>query len=572
MSKVLADVFTDVSQFAACEQCGLCSSACPVTGITGYNVRRILRHVELGLVDEIAATEQAWECTTCGRCESVCPNGVAILDIIRPLRALARGAAKHALPAPCQRACPGDIDVPGYLRHIANGDPARAYAVILDAVPFPGTLGRVCTHPCETACTRTAVNEPIAICALKRYAADHAGAAQAATPAVAADSGKRVAVVGAGPAGLTCAYYLRRKGHAVTIFESRAEAGGMMRYGIPRYRLPAAVLDAEIEQILRVGIELRTGARVGSDVTLTALGEQGFDAIFVAAGLQAAKRITVEGADQPGVSWGVDFLAEVAAGTAAPTSGRVVVVGGGDVAIDVAMSVRRLGASEVTIVCLEGRDEMPAHPWEVEAALAEGIAVENSWGPQRIIAGADGITAIELIACAAVFDSDGRFAPRFATDTRTMVADQVILAVGQDASFDFAAGADLPATAGLLVTDGAGAIAGRGWLFAGGEISTGPGALIDAIADGKRIARAVDSYLGGDGKLSAASAEAAPTTDYDGKRPPGFADRSRAPVPELDVAERQGFIEVSGCMSDAGARAEAERCLQCDLEARPERL
>ncbi|MBK5100199.1 MAG: FAD-dependent oxidoreductase, partial [Desulfobacteraceae bacterium] len=227
----LAEKFSDVEMFRTCEQCGCCSSACPITGINEFNIRRIVRHIELDLIEEIAGTPHPWYCTTCGRCETVCPNGIAILDIMRPLRRMTPSEfVPDELPQ-CTAACPAGIDIPGYLRFIAQGKPTEAYKLILEKVPFPGILGRVCTHPCEEKCRRGEVNRPIAICALKRYAVDKADHAFEVASRVAEDTGHKVAVIGAGPAGLTAAFYLRKRGHHVTVFEGRSRPGGMMRYG-----------------------------------------------------------------------------------------------------------------------------------------------------------------------------------------------------------------------------------------------------------------------------------------------------------------------------------------------------
>jgi len=233
----LAEKFVDdVSMFRACEQCGTCSSACPITGVDGFNIRRILRHIELGLTEEVADSPLPWLCTTCGRCEDACPNGIEILDIIRILHQMAPRQWVPEGPA-CVIACPARIDIPGYLRLIAQGKVNEAYALIREKVPFPGILGRVCTRPCEDACRRGDVfNQPIAICALKRYVTDNAQGVPEQVSRIGGDTGHRVAIVGAGPAGLTAAFYLRKKGHQVTVFEARSAPGGMMRSGIPDYR------------------------------------------------------------------------------------------------------------------------------------------------------------------------------------------------------------------------------------------------------------------------------------------------------------------------------------------------
>ncbi len=559
--------------FRTCEQCGRCSSACPLTGVDAFNIRRILRHVELGLIDDVAGTPMPWSCTTCGRCESACPNGIAILDILRRLRVLApEGLAPEGPPA-CVKACPGGIDIPGYLRHIARGEAHKAYEVILESVPFPGVLGRVCTRPCEAGCRRSEVNEAVAICALKRHAADRAGEVSDEALAVKESTGRRIAVVGAGPAGLTAAFFLRKKGHAVTVFEALDKPGGMMRYGIPRYRLPEDVLDREIDRVLSVGIDLKTGVKLGEDIDLDRLKADGFDAVFLATGLQQSKKIPLEGIDLQDVRWGVEFLRAVSGGRTVEVGDRVVVVGGGDVAVAVALTAFRLGAGSVTLACLESREEMPAHTWEIEAALEENVQILPSWGPERIRGVEGRVTGIDLIQCTSVFDDQGGFNPTFGEARKSVPADQVLLAVGQSADLSFNDGAGLTVERDLVVVKEETGETTLPGVFAGGEIATGPGALIEAVAEGKRIAAAIDRFLGGDGVVETRWAERADTAAYDGKRDKDFADCARCRPAVLPVAERHsGFPEVEGGLEDEEAVREARRCLECDLEQHPERL
>ncbi|MBN2489909.1 MAG: FAD-dependent oxidoreductase [Planctomycetes bacterium] len=565
------DIFGDVSVLRTCEQCGCCSSACPLTGVEGFNVRRILRHVELGLVDEIARSPLPWRCATCGRCETACPNGVAILDVIRPLRALAPAALIPTGPPPCVEACPAEIDVPGYVRLIAQGQPERAHELILERVPFPGVLGRICPHPCEAVCRRGEVNEPVAICALKRYAADRAAEAAPVAPRPAPDTGRRVAVVGAGPAGLAAAFYLRKKGHAVTVLEGRDRPGGMLRHGVPGFRLPDDVIDREIDRILALGIELHTAQQLGRDFDLDRLEKDGFDAILLATGLQAARRIPLEGAELDGVLWGLDFLTAAREGRASRLAGRVVVIGGGDVALDVALTALRLGAAAVTVACLEDRHEMPAHPHELARALEEGIELQPAWGPARVRGDGGRVTGIELVRCTSVFDERRRFRPTFGDERARLEADHVILAVGQAADLAWLEAGQSPAVdAGRIVIDPETAATSRPGVFAAGEGATGPGALIEAIAHAKRAARAIDRHLGGDGVVDPPRGAPVAADGRDGRRERGFADRRRVPAPALDPAERRaGFAEVEQRYTDAQAVEEACRCLDCDLERDP---
>ena len=343
-----AEKFNDIEMFRYCEQCGRCSSACPITGINGFNIRRLIRHVELDLIDEIAGSPMPWFCAACGRCEDACPNGIKILDITRSLRSVGPEELVPEKPL-CVNACPAGIDIPGYLRSIAQGKMDDACKLIVEKAPFPGILGRVCTHPCETACKRGEVNQPIAICAAKRYAADKAGDLTGWMSQTAPGSGHKVAVIGAGPAGLTAAFYLQKKGHRVTVYEARPKPGGMLRYGIPYYRLPEEILDKEIDQILSTGIEFKPNRKLGVDYEIEQLKNDGFEAVFIAVGAQLSRKIELEGSDLPEVYWGVEFLAAVAQGENVPVKDRVVVIGGGNVAVDVALTAIRLGAKNVKV-------------------------------------------------------------------------------------------------------------------------------------------------------------------------------------------------------------------------------
>jgi NADPH-dependent glutamate synthase beta subunit-like oxidoreductase len=594
--KKFAERFNTIEMFRYCEQCGRCSSACPITGINDFNIRRLVRHVELDLVDEIAGSSMPWFCAACGRCEDACPNGIKILDITHTLRAIGPEERMPEKPQ-CTEACPAGIDVPGYLRFIAQDQPDEACKLIIEKAPFPGILGRVCTHPCETACKRAEVNESISICAAKRYAADKAGDLSQWMSNTAPDSGHNVAVIGAGPAGLTAAFYLKKKGHQVTVFEAREKPGGMMRYGIPCYRLPQDVLDKEIQAILSTGIELRTGQKLGVDYEIDQLKQDGFEAVFVAVGAQLSRKIELEGSQLDDVHWGVEFLAAVAEGNDREVKERVAVVGGGNVAVDAALTALRLGAKEVRLACLESREEMPANPWEIEQAREEGVEMLYSWGPDKIIENDGKVAGLELVRCTSVFDEHGNFCPYFDDSKTTVEADQVILAIGQASETAFCQdfcfldeqGA-LPVKNGLITIDNTTQETEMKGVFAGGDAANGPATVIEAIAAGRRAAISIDKYLGGDGTIELGMQNAAcdelPSTcsrpeliegsrdecgngqpGYDGKREAGFAELKRVEVPSLPLSERHaGFSEVELCYNDAQIKTETHRCLQCDLE------
>jgi len=409
---------------------------------------------------------------------------------------------------------------------------------------------------------------PIAICALKRYVADNASGSWRERLRVKDDTGHKIAIIGAGPTGLTAAFYLRIKGHQVTIFESRSEPGGMMRFGIPAHRLPQAILEKEINQILELGIELKTGQKLGKDFDLNQLKSQGYEAVFLALGAQLSRKIELEGADLEGVLWGLDFLSGVREGKEVSLKDKVLVVGGGNVAIDVALTDLRFGAKEVTLACLETREEMPANRWEVEQAINEGVKLMPSWGPSRIL-GIDGkASGIELVRCTSVFDAEGNFSPTFDNNTKAKVrVEQVILAIGQtiDLSFVDPEGL-LKLERGLIVVQDT-QETGMPGVFAGGDVAKLPGTVIEATAAGRRAASSIDRFLGGDGNIEETLWQRPAPEPYTGKRDKGFAGQGRVEMPKAPVSERHpSFAEVELGLDAEQATREAKRCLQCDLE------
>jgi NADPH-dependent glutamate synthase beta subunit-like oxidoreductase len=553
----------------SCEQCGMCSSACPITGVDGFNIRRIERAVQLGFMDEVVESGLPWLCTTCGRCEEACPNGYRIMSTTRALRAMMK-PEQIPVMAPCKKACPVNCDAPRYTRLIAQGRPDAAYAVIRETLPFAGVLGRVCAHPCEEACKRADVGRAVSICTLKRFAYDE-GRDSFTQPSPAPDTGKRVAVVGAGPAGLTAAFHLRKKGHAVTVFEGREVPGGMMRYGIPSYRLPDEVLDREIGDILSLGVDLRCGQTLGEDVTLEALKAE-HDAVFLAVGAQVSRKVKLENGDHPDVLWGVEYLADVRAGLPIKLKDRVVVVGGGNVAVDVALTALRTGARSVAMACLESREEMPAFEWEIEEAVEEGVQLLPSWGPSKVLVEEGRVAGVELVQCTSVFDESGAFCPMFGEGSKIVEADQVILAIGQATDLGFLEAGGAIGTMGPFIdVDLETQATSLEGVFAGGDAAAKapgtPGIIVTAIAAGRRAAAAMDRHLGGDGQIDEVLFEGADHEDYSGERAPGFADLTREQQTLLALEERHaGFAEVGLGFTAEQAMAEASRCFSCDLE------
>jgi len=549
-----------------CIGCRRCVRACQElrgVGALGY----VWRGSE-AVVGSLAPTLEESGCKYCGACVEVCPTGALRDKIPWPDTAL----------TPCRQACPVGIDIPAYVRLIAQGHMGQALLVIRQKVPFAAVLGRVCNHPCESVCRRAQLNEPVAICTLKRFVADDV--AWTPEPPRPEPSGKRVAVVGAGPSGLTAAFFLARKGHGVTVYEALPEAGGMLRYGLAEYRLPSAIVAAEIDDILRTGVELRTN----SPTTLPELQAQGFDAIYLAAGASQSKKIPVKGADLPGVLWGLEFLRAARSGAKVELHAPVVVVGGGNVAMDVARTALRLSGGPVQMACLESRSEMPAFQHDIEQALLEGIIIHPSWGPQEII-GNGSVQAMEFVRCTSVFDEQKRFAPRFdPSQSMRLDARSVILAIGQTPDLSFvngSAAASSPAgisekaptseSARVEVKRGAIAVAedtlatGVPGVFAGGDVAGGFPAVAHAIAMGRKAAVSIDRYLGGNGEIDEPLPELDNTSDWVGKSD-DFAARRRSDMPELPLSKRKkSFAEVELGFDYGSAMAEAQRCFQCDL-------
>ena len=510
-------------------------------------------------IGTVAETLEASGCKFCTACVEVCPTG-ALVD-----KAVDAGSRENDI-VPCRAACPAHIDVPGYLRMLAEGNADEANAIIREKVPFPGVLGRVCIHPCEAVCRRGEVNEPISICALKRYAADGEKGRWKKESSVAPDTGKKVAVIGAGPAGLTAAFYLRKQGHTVSLLDAGGQAGGMMRYGIPEYRLPRSVLDREIKDILDLGIEFQPNQFLGKDLSLDQLKNDGFDAIFLGVGAQQSRRILLEGCDKTDVFGGVEFLRKVAEGKAVNLMDKVVVIGGGDLAVDVAMTARRCGAGDVKLACLECSEEMPVSRWELEAARAEGIEVMTSRGPDKIISEDGKVTGMDLVECTGVFDDHGKFCPKFSEKKECILVDQVILAVGQAADLSFIdKTGDIRIDKGLIVVNEESLETGMPGVYAGGDAAKMPGTVIYAVAAGRQAAESIDRALGGGGEIDETLFQRQNPDSHLG-HDEGFAGWVREKVPELDAGVRiKNFDEVATGFSAEQAVKEAKRCLQCDL-------
>ena len=487
---------------------------------------------------------------------------------------------------PCQLSCPAGVDIQGYIALAAVGEYRDAIALIKEHNPLPSVCGRVCTRPCEvTGCRRTLLDEPVGIDYIKRYVADmDLAGGNAWQPGVAPRSGKRVAVVGAGPAGLSAAHYLAVRGHEVTVFEAQPEPGGMLRYGIPEYRLPKQVLDLEIAQILRLGVTLRTNQALGRDFTIASLRVEGFDAVFLGIGAWRSSLMRVENEDAPGVVPGIDFLRDVGLGKPMALSGTVAVVGGGNTAVDCARTALRLGASQVKMLYRRTRAEMPANASEIQDAIEEGVAIEFLVAPVRVIAGADGrLRALECQRMAlGAPDASGRRSPKPIPGSEHEVpCDFVIAAIGQSATI-----ADLLKKAPSMLPAGESLGLSR-WqtvevdpktfetsvdgVFSGGDVVTGAATAIEAIAAGRKAAHAIDAYV----REGRARPEPEPFLSRKDvfskitiKDLRSQASKPKRIMPLIPVGERVGgFTEVELGYSADDLREEATRCLECGCVA-----
>ena len=540
-----------------CISCGRCVRVC--RDVRGVEALGVVYSGEEYVVGTLGPSLKESECKFCGACVEVCPTG-ALMD--KDLR----WPASEEDIVPCKHTCPAGIDVPRYIRFISEGKLAEAAAVIREKVPFPSVLGYICHHPCEDECRRGKVNEAMSICALKRFAAERDTGLWKANLRKAPPTGKRIAVVGSGPAGLTAAYHLARKGHSVTVFESLSELGGMMRIGIPEYRLPREVLEKDIEDILELGVDMKTGVNIGEDLSLKDLENQ-YETIFLATGAHLSRKLKIEGVELEGVLWGLDFLKDVNSGRDVKVRSRVLVIGGGSVAIDVARTALRLGAKEVQLACLESREEMPAHEWQIEEAIEEGVILNVSWGPKRILGDGNGVTEVELIRCTSVFDDEGRFNPSFdEEETASIETDMAIIAIGQASDLSFLdEESQIQATRGTIEVDEDTLQTGVSKVFAGGDVVSEPASVIEAIAMGRKAAVSIDKCLGGDGVIDETLIEPEKLNHWLG-REEGFVDKSRVQISYLPLEKRlRDFSLVELGFDEEVAVGEAKRCLRCDL-------
>jgi NADH-quinone oxidoreductase subunit F len=607
-----------------CINCGVCMDVCPVQALDMTRPDR--PGVETGggpgapLRWMMEYPTQVGECIGCSICLRECPVDVMKIDTVSgetplrprqgpittpstdagwlPLSAVTRESLKPAHPepysglhswrtserpqpwqvwrsmvggvaadpvAPCQTACPAGTDAGRYVGLIAQGRYDDAYAVAAEVNPFPSVCGWICTAPCEAACRRGTLDEPIAIRDLKRFAAEAGHLPPVPPPS--RHRPEKVAIVGGGPAGMSAAYYLARLGYPVTVFEAMPVPGGMMAIGIPEYRLPREILRAEIERIVGLGVELKLDSAMGRDYSLSDLENQGYRAIFVATGASRSRRLGVPGDELPGVVPATLFLKQVNLGEKPRLSGAVVVIGGGSTAMDAARSALRSGASSVTVLYRRGRAEMPAQAEEVQAAEREGVVIRVATSVAEVL-GEESVRGVRVQQRAATGQRENGRAEYavVAGSDEELLATTVLVAVGEEPDPSI-----LPEGAGIEVSAFAGIAAdrrtlatGRAGVFAGGDVVSGPKTIIDAVAAGRRAAASIHEYLAGaiDGE-----AEIFATVRYRTPREPKLtldlatAARARRPLP---IYEPGSFSATQVGYTPVAAAAEASRCFRCD--------
>ena len=462
-------------------------------------------------------------------------------------------------PVPCVALCPAGVDIPGYVALVKNRRYADAVRLIRKDNPFPSACAYICEHPCEARCRRRMIDDAINIRGLKRYAVDHAG--DVPNPQNAQPTGKTVAVIGGGPGGLSAAYYLSLMGHKVTVFEQRSKLGGMLRYGIPSYRFPREILDQEIESILSTGIEVKTGITVGSDVSFDELKNK-YDALYIAIGAHTDKKTGIEGENSEGVMSAVEMLRAIGDDSLPDFTGKeIVVIGGGNVAMDVCRSSVRLGARKVSCVYRRRQADMTALPEEVEGAIAEGVELVTLAAPVRIEADENGrATALwaqpQIIG---TIDAAGRPRPeKAARDEIRIPADIIIVAIGQGIETHGFEQSKISIKRGTFIAEASGQVGDMSGVFAGGDCVTGPATVIRAIAAGKVAAANIDEYLGFHHEISVDVAIPDPQLT---NNPP----HGRINTTERQACERKNDFTCIECgMTDEEANAESSRCLRCD--------
>lgn len=480
----------------------------------------------------------------------------------------AAGVCSSLFDAPCQNACPTDQNAWGYVTLISEGRFKEAISVIKADNPFPGVCGRVCFHPCESKCRRAQIDEPVAICALKRFVADYdRNSFEPFKPGIEPSNNKKVAIIGAGPAGLTTAYYLACKGYKVTVFEALPVAGGMLAVGIPDYRLPREILDYEVKTITDLGVEIKYNTALGKDITIEGLSRDGYSAILLATGAHKGQMLGIPGDGAEGVLDGITFLRNLNLGKAVKVEGNVAVIGGGNVAIDAARSALRIGAKDVFVLYRREKEDMPAYDEEIAEAEKEGVKIHTLVAPKSIIEKAGKVQAIECVRMSlGEFDAGGRRKPIPIEGSEfTIPVETVIAAIGQVPDTSYLNGDGIKvARNGTIEVDTKSLSTAKTGVFAAGDNVRGPASVVEAISDGKKSARSIDIYLGGDGVIAPSYREQLLSVRVSYNEEEYQKERDREEIPQLPLTERyRSFKEVVLGYPLKKAIEEAKRCLHC---------
>jgi len=538
-----------------CILCDRCVRVChEVRGVGAIGL--VNRGINTFIGTSFNSTFQDAACKFCGACVEVCPTG-ALTDKVK-----FEEVDREKTLVPCKYTCPAQIDIPRYVRLITEGKYQDSLEVIREKVPFPNVLGHVCFHPCEEECRRDELNGPISIRVLKRFVAEKDSGRWRSKIEIAKETGKKVAIVGSGPAGLTTAWYLRILGHTITVFEAMSETGGMMRAGIPEYRLPRTVLDGEIDEIKNIGVEIKTNSEIES---VDELFNQGFDAVFLAMGAPEGMNAGVPGDDDPRVLDGISVLKAINFGEEADVTGDVAVIGGGNVAMDVARCVQRVVGKKVTILYRRTRQEMPASAEEIEEALEEGVEIDFLVAPQKVTPKGDKLNVECIRMELGEPDDSGRRRPVPIKGSEfTISVDRLIAAIGQRSNvpekFDIEVN-----KRGRIEADEQTLSCSKEGVFSGGDVVTGPASVIEAISDGRKAAVSIDKYLGGKGEIEQAFVPAEEENPWIG-REAGFAYNKRVETTLLSPDKREtGFSQVECSLDEKKSVEEAERCLKCQI-------
>lgn len=540
-------------------------------------------------------------CVACGRCVEYCPAGAVKLGQKLCTKEGPVVYPKHELPdatkwgpekwdedyrdsnrincydtgtAPCKTACPAHIGIQGYLKLAAQGRYRDALALIKKENPFPAVCGRICNRRCEDACTRGTVDRSVAIDEVKKYIAEQdLNAEHRYIPPVVQPSNRgtfpqKIAIIGGGPAGLSCAFYLAEKGYHPTVFEKNPLPGGMLVYGIPSFKLEKNVVAAEIDVLKEMGVEIKCGVEVGKDVTIASLREQGYEAFYISIGCQGSRALNIPGEDAEGVMSAVELLHTTTENESYAINGRSVVIGGGNVAIDVARTNTRCGASEVSMFCLESRDEMPAADEEVAEALEEGVNLQCGWGPKEILTENGKVTGVVFKKCLSVKDYDGRFNPTFdEDDTITVPCENVYLSIGQSIEWgNLLDGTKVELGRGNgIVADPLTYQTAEPDIFAGGDVYTGPKFAIDAIAAGKEGAISIHRFVQPHSSLVIGRNRRKFVELDKGNLKLGSYDSGSRQVPGVDASidSHTSFRDAKLPFTEEQVKAETARCLSC---------